>query len=338
MPRKSLIKELNMILELADADEIRCRINGINLDELALPKSELQYLSGEFSQITAARTTERSRYYIKRLIRSMCEEKFTEVNDLNLRRWKEYDDILTDSLWLIEKRDKSGSHNAGYWGNFIPQIPNQLIRRYTKKNEFVLDTFLGSGTTLIECMHLKRKGVGIELQEEIADLARRNIESDSSFGDQDINIVIGDSSSLDFRELLNEMNIASVQFAFLHPPYWDIIKFSDDERDLSNAADINDFLAKMGRIADNVYQVLDENRYMALVIGDKFAGGELIPLGFLLMQEVLKRKFKLKSIIVKNFEQTKGKQSQKELWRYRALKGGFYVFKHEYIFLFRKFK
>ncbi|HWX43270.1 MAG TPA: DNA methyltransferase, partial [Blastocatellia bacterium] len=46
--------------------------------------------------------------------------------------------------------------------------------------------------------------------------------------------------------------------------------------------------------------------------------------------------YTLKSIIVKNFEETTGKRQQKELWRYRALVGGFYIFKHEYIFVFRK--
>jgi len=59
-------------------------------------------------------------------------------------------------------------------------------------------------------------------------------------------------------------------------------------------------------------------------------------LGFYTMNEVLKRNYTLKSIIIKNFEETKGKRNQKELWRYRALVGGFYIFKHEYIFLFRK--
>ena len=54
------------------------------------------------------------------------------------------------------------------------------------------------------------------------------------------------------------------------------------------------------------------------------------------MQEIQKRNYKLKSIIVKNFDETKGKMNQKELWRYRALVGGFYIFKHEYIFLFKK--
>jgi hypothetical protein len=54
------------------------------------------------------------------------------------------------------------------------------------------------------------------------------------------------------------------------------------------------------------------------------------------MQEMLNKGFKLKSTIVKNFDQTTAKRNQKELWRYRALAGGFYIFKHEYIFLFQK--
>lgn len=41
-------------------------------------------------------------------------------------------------------------------------------------------------------------------------------------------------------------------------------------------------------------------------------------------------------VIVKNFEETRAKRNQKMLWRYRALVGGFYIFKHEYIMLFKK--
>jgi hypothetical protein len=64
--------------------------------------------------------------------------------------------------------------------------------------------------------------------------------------------------------------------------------------------------------------------------------GEWIPLGFQAMNVVQQRGFVLKSIVVKNFEETAGKRAQKELWKYRALVGGFYVFKHEYIFIFKK--
>ena len=79
-----------------------------------------------------------------------------KFNDIDLKNWKELD-VWVDSLWLISARDKSGKHKNIYHGNFIPQIPNQLIRRFTKENDLVLDVFLGSGTSLYECESLNRK-------------------------------------------------------------------------------------------------------------------------------------------------------------------------------------
>ena len=122
----------------------------------------------------------------------------------------------------------------------------------------------------------------------------------------------------------------------MHPPYWDIIKFSDDDDDLSNTAYVDVFINDFGKIIDNVSSFLDKDRYLAIVIGDKYSKGEWIPLGFNIMNETMKRDFKLKSIVVKNFDGTTAKRGQEKLWRYRALRGGFYIFKHEYILLFQK--
>ena len=52
----------------------------------------------------------------------------SKINDLDLKNWKEYADVLTGSLWLMGERDKSGAHKGDYHGNFIPQIPNQFLR------------------------------------------------------------------------------------------------------------------------------------------------------------------------------------------------------------------
>ncbi|MEN9937434.1 MAG: hypothetical protein RLZZ387_4013 [Chloroflexota bacterium] len=293
-------------------------------------------LDGELAQIGQAQTLDRARYYIERLIRSVTEVRTAAINDINLNRWKEYDDILTDSLWQLERRDSSGVHTAAYWGNFIPQIPNQMMRRYTRPGDWVIDPFAGSGTTLIEARRLGRNALGVDLQPSVADLARRLAAAETCPSRTVAEVHSGDSASYDFRGLLERHGRKHAQLVVLHPPYFDIIRFSDDPRDLSNAATVDAFLAMLGNVVENVAPVLERRRYLALVIGDKYARGEWIPLGFQAMNEVLQRGFSLKSIVVKNFEGTAGKRQQRELWKYRALAGGFYVFKHEYIFVLKK--
>ena len=313
------------------------RIGLLNIDSNSdTIKIAQKYLFEEIRQIAEAKTLERAKYYVERFKKSITEIKTSKVNDINLNRWKEYTDIYTDSLWMCDKRDNYGVHTAGYWGNFIPQIPNQMIKRYTKKGDWILDAFVGCGTSLIESQRLGRHGIGIELQESVAQKARKFISSEPNEYGVISKVVTGDSSVVDYKSLLQKHGQKSVQLLIMHPPYFDIIKFSDDPRDLSNASSANSFLKMMNKIVDNASSVLDRGRYFALVIGDKYSKGEWIPLGFLTMNEIMKQDFSLKSIIVKNFEETTGKRNQKELWRYRALVGGFYIFKHEYIFLFKK--
>ena len=56
------------------------------------------------------------------------------------------------------------------------------------------------------------------------------------------------------------------------------------------------------------------------------------------MEETLRRDkdLSLKSIVIKNMLNNRAKRNKENLWRYRALAGGFYVFRHEYILLFQK--
>jgi DNA modification methylase len=258
------------------------------------------------------------------------------VNDIDLERWREYADVITDSLWLVDRRDNSGVHTPDYWGNFIPQIPNQMLQRYTRKGEWVLDLFLGCGTTLIEAQRLGRNGLGIELQQTVAAQARELIASEPNPDGTVADVVAGDSTELDLRSELARLGQDSVQLMILHPPYFDIIKFSDDPRDLSNAGSIDTFLERFSEVVRKASDVLDSGRYLVLVIGDKYEQGEWIPLGFRAMDAVMKQGYRLKSTIVKNFEETAAKRNQRALWRYRALVGGFYVFKHEYIFVLQK--
>lgn len=293
-------------------------------------------LISELNQILTARTRERARYYLSRLQKGVQNVKTNRVNDINLLRWKEYDEIITDSLWVLERRDSSGAHLGWYWGNFIPQIPHQMMLRYTKKGDWVFDAFVGSGTTLIECRRLGRNGIGLELNPEVAKKARELVEKESNESGVTTEIVEGDSREADLISILSRYGRTQFDLLIMHPPYHDIIKFSTDGKDLSCAKSVDEFLTMFGEVVENATPFLKRGRYFALVIGDKYAKGEWVLLGFHCMQEVLKRGYILKSIIVKNFEETRGKRNKRELWRYRALVGGFYIFKHEYVMLFKK--
>jgi 16S rRNA G966 N2-methylase RsmD len=307
-----------------------------NNENTTLEDFELESLLRDLDQIANSYTTERMSYYINRMIKSLTETKLGRINDINLNRWKDYENILTDSLWIFDKRDTSGEHLGWYWGNFVPQIPNQLLQRYSKRGDWILDPFVGSGTTLIECRRLGRNGIGIELNGEVVYKAKERIERENNMQNITTKVVMGDNTELDYHQLLSALGINSVQFVIMHPPYFDILKFSDNPKDLSNSNTVYDFLSRLEVAVKKSRDVLDKNRYLAVVIGDKYEDGHLVPLGFYTMQMIMKSGFSLKSIIVKNFDETKGKRSQKELWRYRALIGEYYIFKHEYIFLFIK--
>jgi len=265
--------------------------------------------------------------------------KTTAYSDIDLNRWRDYDHILTDSLWLFPHREKRGGHKLEYHGNFIPQIATQLFERYTKPDEIVLDMFLGAGTSALEAVNLSRRLVGVELKPDLVEYVRSKIPADLL--DARIKILQGDSAQPEtlaaVRDELAAWDEQAAQFLVLHPPYADIIKFSDRPDDLSNLDSVDAFLDSFQTIAQQGYDLLAPGRFAALIIGDKYANGELIPLGFWCMERMNRVGFKTKAIIVKDIQgNERGKGRTSNLWRYRALAGGYYIFKHEYVIVMVK--
>jgi len=298
--------------------------------------NHLEHLRNIIDKIESSKTYERKRYYLRSARKSISEVKTNGVNDINLNRWQDYNEIITDSLWIFPKRERGGGHLGWYWGNFIPQIPRQIMLRYSRQGDWVLDPFAGSGTTLIEAMRLKRNAVGIEINNEVVKRSIDYIAKNINTLEFHSEIINGNSLNMDYKSIMERLGIKEFDLAIVHPPYHDIIKFSDNEEDLSNVPTTGEFLFKMERLSSILFSILKKNGYAALVIGDKYERGELFPLGFKTMEAFLKSGFRLKSIVVKNFDFTRSKKGQDNLWRYRALVGGYYVFKHEYIMVFEK--
>jgi hypothetical protein len=264
---------------------------------------------------------------------------FSEINGEN---WREFDEVLTDSLWLLGKRDSSGAHTGSYHGNFVPQIPRQLLLRFSKKGDWVVDPFCGSGTTMIESKRLGRNCIGIDLNRALVESAIKATETDPEAANSIavVNAFPGDCKKKTAWDLAASMLPKSkngfFDLAILHPPYHDIIKFNDDPACLSNCKSLEDFFAAFSGVLKLAVSHLAHGRFLAIVIGDKYEKGEWIPLGFRCMQLGLDLGLSLKGIVVKDIQDNRAKRNLENLWRVRALKSGFYIFKHEYILVFRK--
>ena len=267
----------------------------------------------------------------------------SKFHDLDLKNWRDYPDLITDSLWSLGSRSRSSVHKGDYHGNFVPQIPEQVLRRFTKSGDTVLDMFNGMATTLIECRRLGRHGVGVELQPEICSLAKERLDKADNPEEVTTTIVNGNSADRkvvkQVRKELKKLDRTHVDHVLLHPPYWDIIEFTDgtDERDLSSCSSLEGFKKMFKSVVLNSAELLEEGKFMTLVIGDKYSGGEWIPLGFECMEVIRECGLTLRAVNIKDIqgnEKAKGKNNN--LWRYRALRNGLYVFKHEYVMLFKK--
>ncbi|MPM78677.1 Release factor glutamine methyltransferase [bioreactor metagenome] len=232
--------------------------------------------------------------------------------------------LETSSLWSFPERGDYLTHRGDYPGNWSPFVPRNLILRYTKENDLILDQFCGSGTTLIEAKALNRNAIGCDVNLNALNISRERIKGIQ--GNAAINLLEQDARSL--TAIKNQ----SIDFICTHPPYANIIKYSEDISDDISLLNVEDFYKAMEKVAKQCYRVLKNYKYCAILIGDTRKEGYIIPLGFNVMNIFLNQGFKLKEIIIK--QQHNCKSTEK--WRKISIERNFLLIAHEYLLVFKK--
>ena len=233
-------------------------------------------------------------------------------------------ELETNTVWSFPDRGKWATHDGKYRGNFSPFVAKNIILRYSKDGDLVLDQFVGGGTTLVECKLSNRNVIGIDINPAAVQLTKDKLNFESQY-DVSMQVVQGDAAEL-------IIGSDSIDLICTHPPYADIIKYSDGiDGDLS-LLPIKPFLSKMELVAKECYRVLKKDKFCVIVMGDTRQKGMVQPLGFEVMTRFVHAGFKLKEIIIKEQHNCKATG----FWKTNSEKYNFLLLAHEYIFVFKK--
>ena len=231
--------------------------------------------------------------------------------------------LETNTVWAFPDRGKWATHDAKYRGNWSPYIPRNVILRYSKESETVLDMFVGGGTTAVEARLTKRNFIGFDINPEAVELTKRKCEFEFDWP-------CGNISTADARDL--PVNDEQIDLICSHPPYADIIHYSDGiDGDLS-LLPVDKFLHEMNTVASECFRVLKKDGYCAILMGDMRKKGFVQPLAFKIMQIYETAGFKTKEIIIKEQHNCKATG----YWKTNSIKYNFLLLAHEYLFIFKK--
>jgi len=244
-----------------------------------------------------------------------------------IKKWQPDDfELEMNTVWSFPKRGDWATHDAKWRGNWSPYIPRNILLRYSQESDWVLDQFAGGGTTLVEAKLLNRNIIGVDVNDVALERCRNKTDFELEEANGIVHIQKGDARNLDF--IYDE----SIDLICTHPPYANIIEYSEDiEEDLSKLK-VKEFLSEMIKVAQESYRVLKKGKFCAILMGDTRQKGHVIPMSFEVMKIFEAVGFKTKEIIIKEQHNCRATG----FWKTNSVKYNFLLLAHEYLFVFKK--
>lgn len=245
-------------------------------------------------------------------------------------------ELECSTVWSFPRRWNWVTHNSKYRWNWSPEVVRNLILRYSKEWDYLLDPMIWGWTTAIEAKLLNRNLL-------CYDINPKAIELTKSFLDFEIPSTIGRGLGWgpkieilhhDATQKNENLKDESLDFVLMHPPYVDIIKYSEWQikEDLSNIHDIDKFCDEIEKIAIESFRVLKPGKFCAVLIWDTRREKMYIPLAFEVMKRFLKAWFTLKEDIIKVQHNCKATW----FWVNKSKDFNFLLIMHEHLFIFKK--
>jgi DNA modification methylase len=216
------------------------------------------------------------------------------------------------TLWDYPSQDYGQGQQGvpGYRGATPSFIIWNLLQRYTRENDLVVDCFCGSGTTLDVARDLKRRALGYDVHPARKDIFR-----------------------VDARKLPPELS-GKVDFVFIDPPYGTHLDYGDDPRDIGKLpADSAEYRLAMDAVFAEIHRVLKPGKCMAVYVCDSYVHGKgFVPIGFDLFALLRARFEPIDIIAVVRHNKTLSAGN----YRRAAEVGNFYLRGFNYLFIMRK--
>ncbi len=186
---------------------------------------------------------------------------------------------------------------------------------------------IGGGTTAIEAKILNRHITCVDVNEKALERTKKSLEFEVPNKAKQ-RVIKCDARNMSF--IKNE----EIDFILTHPPYVDIIKYSDGKigEDLSGIHNINDFVDEIEKVAKELFRVLKPGKFCAILMGDTRRNKMYQPLAFKVMERFLKVGFKLKEDIIKRQFNCKATG----FWVTKSKESNFLLIMHEHLFIFQK--
>lgn len=229
------------------------------------------------------------------LMVEQAAQKQLRINKLNELTGKEW--IKFTKSWFIHNPPPRGDAKILHPACFPETLVEEFIKFFTKKYQWVLDPFLGTGSTLVAAQKCMRNGIGIEIYPEYAEIARKRLSQKKLLGHEEIQevVVVGDSRKI--TKIFEEHNMPKVDFCITSPPYWNQLKrnyirqkgrgekgldtyYGNRQEDIGNIDDYKQFIAQQKKIFEVVYEVMKDFGYLVIITNNVFFNGRLYPLAF----------------------------------------------------------